>query len=163
MTFRGIGAVQVALGISLLSSLLCIFVPEFVRNLHASKLTEALDGLSSISGSAAMLAASVPPEIAFPESAPRTPRDVPAGRRVTDAPGTWQHPTWRTLGFRVEGPHCFSFAFESKSAEGSAYFLASAFGDLDGDGELSRLSVFGDVKGTDAPLVYPVQMEREVE
>jgi len=161
--FRGIGAVQVALGVSLASSLLCIFVPEFVRNLHASKLAEALDGLSDLSGSAAMLAASVPPEIAFPESAPRTPRDVPAGRRVTDPPGTWQHPTWRTLGFRIEGPHCFSFAFESGSAEASAYFLASAFGDLDGDGELSRLSIFGEVKGTEAPQVYPLRIEREVE
>jgi hypothetical protein len=161
--FRGIGAVQVALGVSLATSLLCIFVPEFVRNLHASKLAEALDGLSDLSGSATMLAASVPPEIAFPESAPRTPRDVPAGRRVTDPPGTWQHPTWRTLGFRVEGPHCFSFAFDSGSSEASAYFLASAYGDLDGDGELSRLSVFGEVKGTEAPQVYPLRIEREVE
>jgi len=161
--FRGFGAVQVALGVSLLASLLCIFVPEFIRNLHASKLAEALDGLSTISGSAAMLGASVPPELAFPESAPRTPREVPAGRRVVDPPGTWQHPTWRTLGFRVEGPHCFSFSFDSGSAETRAYFLASAFGDLDGDGELSRLSVFGDVAGTQAPLVYPVRMEREVE
>jgi hypothetical protein len=161
--FRGIGAVQVALGISLLASLLCIFVPEFVRNLHASKLAEALDGLSAISGSAAMLGASVPPELAFPESAPRTPREVPAGRRVVDPPGTWHHPTWRTLGFRVDGPHSYSFAFESGTADARAFFLASAFGDLDGDGELSRLSVFGDVVGSKGPLVYPVRMEREVE
>lgn len=163
MTFRGIGAVQVALLVSLLASLLCIFVPEFVRNLHASKLAEALDGLSAISGSATMLGASLPPEIALPESAPRTPRDVPAGRRVTDPPGTWQHPTWRTLGYRIEGPHCFSFSFESGVAASSAYFVASAYGDLDGDGELSRLSVFGDVAGGKGPVVYPVQMDREVE
>jgi len=163
VNFRGIGAVQVALGVSLLASVLCIFVPEFLRNLRASKLAEALDGLSSISGSAAMLGASLPPEVAFPESAPRTPRDVPAGKRVTDPPGTWQHPTWRTLGYRIEGPHCFSFAFESGASDGRAYFLASAYGDLDGDGELSHLSVFGDVEGTQAPEVYPVLMDREVE
>jgi hypothetical protein len=161
--FRGFGAVQVALGVSLSASLLCVFVPEFLRNLHASKLVEALDGLSAISASASMLGASAPPQVAFPESAPRTPRDVPAGRRVVDPAGTWHHPTWRTLGFRIEGPHCFSFSFDSGMVGENAHFLASAFGDLDGDGELSRLSVFGEVKGTSAPVVYPVRMEREVE
>jgi len=161
--FRGFGAVQVALGVSLSASLLCIFVPEFLRNLHASKLVEALDGLSAISGSASMQGASAPPEIAFPESAPRTPRDVPAGRRVVDPAGTWHHPTWRTLGFRIEGPHCFSFAFDSGVGEHGAHFLASAYGDLDGDGELSLLSIFGEVADSKAPVVYPVRMEREVE
>lgn len=160
---KNLSVLQIALGASLGASLVCAFVPTFVSNLHASKLSEALDGLHTLSGSALVLAAGAPPELAFPESAPRTPADVPSGRMVVDAPGTWQHPTWRILGFHMEGPHAYSFSFESGTRPEGAHFVASAFGDLDGDGELSRFSVFGHVEGTGAPVTYPVRIEREIE
>jgi hypothetical protein len=143
--------------------LLAVFLPTFVRNLHASRLAEPLEGLSEISAAASLLAAGVPTELAYPAPAPRTPSDVPAGAPVVDPPGTWTHPTWQLLGFRQEQRHSFSFSFESESRQEGAFFIARAFGDLDGDGELSKFSVYGEIRGDVAPVVFPVRIEREVE
>ncbi len=160
---RTLTPLQLALGVAFGGSVLAVFIPTFVKHLHASRLAEPLDGLDNIASVASLLAAGAPPEIAYPDSAPRTPSEVPAGRRVVDPPGTWDHPTWRLLGFRQEGEHSFSFSFESETDEEGAYFVARSFGDLDGDGELSRFSIYGEVRGTDAPRVFPIRIEREVE
>jgi hypothetical protein len=110
-----------------------------------------------------MQAAGGPPVFAFPESAPRTPAQVPAGRSSTDPAGTWSHPTWRLLDFEKAGPHFFSFEFESHLNPQGAHFIARAFGDLDGDGELSQFEVFGESRPGKEPSIYPVRIAREVE
>ncbi len=160
---KSLSPLQVAAGAALGGSLLAVFIPTFARNVHASRLAEPLDGLHELASVASLIAAGVPTELAYPASAPRTPADVPAGEQVLDPPGTWDHPTWLLLGFRKEERHSFSFSFESETNEEGAFFIARSFGDLDGDGQLSRFSVYGEVRGDEAPRVFPVRIEREVE
>ncbi len=154
---------QLAVVAALLGSLAAVFIPEFLGNLHASRLVEPLEGLRHISARASMQAAGAPTIFAYPESAPRTPESVPAGQSATDPEGTWAHPTWRLLNFEKAGPHYFSFEFESTTSPEGAHFVARAFGDLDGDGELSHFEVFGETRPGKEPMVYPVRIFREVE
>ena len=160
---RSITPLQLALLVAFFGSVLAVFVPTFLRNLHASRLAEPLDGLDHISQVASMQAAGSPPELAYPVSVARTPSQVPPGRAEADPAGTWNHPTWRLLSFQKTKPHYYSFEFESHTAESGAHFIARAFGDLDGDGELSHFEVYGEVQGVETPRIFPVRIHREVE
>jgi len=160
---RSLSVFQVAVLVACLGSLGVIAVPAFLQNLHASRLAEPIDGLGHIGQMATFLAAGAPAALAYPPSAPRSPDQVPAGERVTDAARVWQHPTWRRLEFSIEGPHYYSFEFASQVAGPTATFFATAYGDLDGDGQLSRLRLAGERKDGEHPRLYPVSIEREVE
>jgi len=162
-SLRTFSPLQLAIGVALLGSVVAVFVPEFMRNLHASRFAEPLAGLRHLSAHATMQAAASPPRFAYPPSAPRTPTQVPTGDSVTDPPGTWAHPTWRLLSFEKKDAHFFSFEFESTLGDEGAHFIARSFGDLDGDGELSTFEVFGESRAGEEPTVYPVRIHREVE
>ncbi len=160
---RALSSVQMALLFAVFGSVLAVFIPHFIRNLHASRLAEPLDGLEHIATWASVQAAGYPPELAYPPSVGRSPQQVPAGEAVRDPEGTWAHPTWKLLGFKKEEPHYYSFEFESLNSERGAHFTARAFGDLDGDGELSRFELFGETRPGKHPVTYSVRMYREVE
>jgi hypothetical protein len=160
---RTLTALQLAIFFALVGTVVAIFVPAFLGDLHASRLAEPLGGLRHLSAQAAMQAAGAPPSDAYPDSAPRTPAQVPVGKGVVDPEGTWSHPTWRLLSFQQKGPHYFSFEFLSERSQVGAHFFARAFGDLDGDGELSQFEVFGETRLGKEPLAYPVRIFREVE
>jgi len=144
-------------------SVVAAAVPSFLENLHASRLTEPMDGLARIAVRATALAASRPARIAYPDTVGLTPAQVPKGELATDPEGTWDHSTWRLLSFRFDAPHAYSFAFESRLSEGRAVFFARAHGDLDGDGNLSTFSVSGESRDGAEPRVFPVEIQRDVE
>src|SRR6478672_11071042 len=101
--------VELAVGAAILGSLLAVAVPAFSRDLHASRLVEPVDGLGRLGGDAEIYAET---NLRFPDSAPLTPAVPPRGTKEVDQPGTWDGPTWKTLGFRpsAEGvPHAYSF------------------------------------------------------
>lgn len=154
---------QLAASVALGGSVLAVVVPTFLEDLHASRIAEPLDGLARIAASASATAAGAPARLAYPASAPRTPAEVPSGERVLDPPGTWDHPTWRLLGFSLTTEHSYAFAFDSQLGEGASTFTASAHGDLDGDGELSSFRVSGESRDGEHPRLYPVRIDREVE
>ncbi len=160
---RSVTPLEAAVAVAVAGAVLATALPAFVRNLHASKLVEPIDGLGRIATRATALAAGRPVESAYPESVPLTPAEVPAGVRVTDPPGTWDHPTWRALEFGFTVPHSFSFAFESGGSPEQAAFRARAHGDLDGDGSLSELSISGQSRAGSEPTVSPMELYREVE
>jgi hypothetical protein len=160
---RPLTPVETAAAIALGGSLLAVTVPTFVRNLHASRLAEPIDGLNRIATRATALAAGRPAEIAYPETVGLTPSAVPQGKTVLDPPGTWNQPTWRRLDFEFTVPHAFSFSFESHDAKGAATFRATAHGDLDGDGVLSTFALGGQSRDGDEPTVTPLEVTREVE
>jgi len=155
--------VQLALLIAVLGSIAAVFVPAFLRNLHASRLVEPLNGLNHIATRAAMQAAGTPVQIAYPPSAPRTPALVPAGEAMVDPAGTWNHATWKLLSFEKSEAHYFSFEFESVNSPTGSHFYARAFGDLDGDGESSEFELLGETKPGEEPITYNIRMYREVE
>lgn len=148
---------------SVVASTLCVAVPAFIRNVHASRLVEPMEGLERITARSLALSLGRPTETAFPPSAPLTPASVPRGEMVVDPPGTWSHPTWRELDFGFDTPHAFSFAYESKNGPEESTFRAVAHGDLDGDGSLSTFAVSGGVRRGEAPYSHPIEIHREVE
>lgn len=160
---RLLSPLEAAAGIAILGSVLAVAVPTFVRNLHASRLVEPVDGLTRIAARATALAAAEPAEAAYPDPVPLTPEHVPRGGAVLDPPGTWDHPTWRLLDFSFTVQHSFSFAFDSANTQGRATFRAVSHGDLDGDGILSTFSIAGESRDGAEPTVLPMESRREVE
>jgi hypothetical protein len=160
---RSLSPLEAALCVAIAGSVLAVGVPAFVRNLHASRLVEPIDGLKRIAERALALAEERPAGSAFPESIGFTPAEVPRGSPVLDPPGTWDKPTWLALRFGFSEPHSFSFAFESENKLGVARFKARARGDLDGDGQLSDFSVTGEARDGARPVSSPIEMTREVE
>jgi hypothetical protein len=154
---------QLSLGTSLLGSVVVVTLPVLVKDFRSSRLAEPLDGLRDIAMRATALAALAPPERAYPASAPLTPSRVPGARPLVDPPGTWDHPSWRLLDFRKEGAHSYAFQFDSTLSPQGSTFLASAFGDIDADGTLSEFAICGEARPSGEPLIYPVQIYREVE
>jgi hypothetical protein len=148
---------------SVAACVLAVSVPAFVRNLHTSRLVEPIAGLEQISGRAAVLAAGRPTEVAYPADAPLSPSAVPRGELLSDSPGTWEHPTWRELGFAPEQPHAFSFEFDSDNGAEVSRYVARARGDLDGDGSQSTFTRRGEVKRGGVPTTSNLDMYREIE
>jgi hypothetical protein len=147
-------------------SVLAVALPAFFRNLSASKLSEPIEGLDRMVTSAVAYAEGRPQEISFPPSAPLTPGQVPRGVRAKDPPEVWEHLTWRSLGFGFEEPHAFAFRFESEldPATQVMRFVATAHGDLDGDGMLSTFEVRGErAPGQPARVLPGMFVDREVE
>jgi hypothetical protein len=160
---RSFTPLEAALGVALVGSVLAATVPTFVRNVHASRLVEPVDGLNRIATRATWLAAGHAAEFAYPESVGLTPAEVPKGVSVTDPPGTWDHPTWRRLQFQWTVDHAYSFAFESEAKPGLAVFRAFAHGDLDGDGLFSTFEIRGSTRDGGEPVASPVSIYRELE
>jgi hypothetical protein len=187
---RSLSPVEAALCVAIGGSVLAVGVPSFVRNLHASRLVEPIDGLNRIAAAAAERAAAVSDgavnvaaeaEVAgegsaelasskeeargaragYPPSVGPTPRAVPLGAPTLDPPGTWDEPTWKSLAFGFTRPH--SFEFQSEVRGRKSRYRAFARGDLDGDGQTSEFSVRGEATSGAEPLTYPLEMHREIE
>lgn len=157
---RGATALQVAIGFAVLGSVLATAVPAFVRDFHASRLAEPVSGLERLSK--ASVAYGLAHEGTLPGPAPLTPSSVPRGVMVIDAPGTWDHPTWKALAFEPlanAAPHSFSFGYDREESK----FSAHAHGDLDGDGNVSTFEVRGQSDGHSVALVPGMSVLAEVE
>jgi hypothetical protein len=166
MSWRSWSAIELSAAFAVGGSVLAVAVPAFFKNLSASKLTEPIDGLDRLVTSAIAYAESRPQEISFPPSAPLTPAQVPRGVRALDPPESWEHLTWRSLDFRFSEPHAFAFRWTSEidPATGVMRFVATAHGDLDGDGALSTFEVRGErVPGQPARVLPGMFVDREVE
>ena len=163
---RSFSAVELSIAFAIGGSVLAVAVPAFVRNLHASKMSEPLDNLDKLVTNAIAYGAEKPQDISFPPGAPLTPAEVPRGVRVVDPPEIWDHLTWRALDFRMEDPHAFSFRFTSEldPVTHVMRFTATANGDLDGDGTLSTFEVRGERVPGQPPRVLPgMFVDRQVE
>lgn len=170
---RGVTLLEAAVGISIVGSLLAIFVPTYVRGLHGSRLVEATDGLARIGERAIENGKKQPGRDAFPASAPLTPAEPPRGKPAVSDDALWQHPTWVALDFRPVPSgvaHSFAFAFAPSAgkvggvdvADGSS-FVATAHGDLDGDGVPSTFEIRGASTATETKLEPGVYVEAELE
>ena len=160
---RALTPVELAVAVSLAGTVAATMIPTFLRNVHASRLSEPVDGLKRLAAHATLRAAGLPPESAYPDSAPFTPAVTPRAELAQDPPGTWDAPTWRALDFGFDAPHAYSFSFESTNAEGRSTFTARARGDLDGDGVTSSFAISGSVERGAEPKLGQLEINREVE
>lgn len=166
MSWRDWSATELAVAIGVGGSVLAVAVPAFVRNLSASKLSEPIESLDRVVRGALSYAETHSQELSFPPSAPLTPAEVPRGVLAEAEPDAWEHLTWRSLRFRMDRPHAFSYRFDSHydPATKVSRFVATAHGDLDGDGSLSTFQVRGERQEGAAALVLPgMYVDREVE
>jgi hypothetical protein len=148
----GMTAVELAIGVSVIGSLLAVAVPTVLREIQASRFVEPTAGLAAIGAGAVAYSSGRPIGEAFPRGVGSTPAVPPRGRLEVDPPGTWADPTWRAIQFPVTGsgldfaggvPHGFSFSFDSALSPGRSTFVATAHADLDGDGALSTFEIRG--------------------
>jgi len=167
---RGVSPVEVAIGIAIFGALLAVAVPAFVKELHASRFAEPIDGLSAIATGASRYAHDRAVADAFPPSAPLTPPAVPRGKREADPPGVWETPTWKALEFRAvdEGvAHSFAFGFDSELGPNESRFVAHAHADFDGDTVISTFEIRGVTEGagqvSDVKLEPGMYVESELE
>lgn len=73
----------------------------------------------------------------FPASVGPTPPLSQLGPDLMEPdPTLWDHPTWRALGFSVDEPSYYSYQYESAGSGWGARGAVTAFGDINGDGEL---------------------------
>lgn len=145
---RGVSVVEGTIIFAIGGALLAITVPAFVREIHASRFVEPVDGLQKLSSAAVTYAHEKAVKDAFPPTTSLTPSEPPRGARAVDPAGAWDTPTWTALGFRpvAEGvPHLFAFGFDATLTPAKSSFVAHAHGDLDGDGVRSTFEVRGHV------------------
>ena len=163
---RARSAAELAAIIAVGGSALAVAIPSFVRNMSFSKMSEPIEGLDRLVSNAVAYSHERPQNISFPPSAPLTPAEVPRGEAALDPPNVWEHLTWRSLRFRFDAPHHFAFKFDSAldPDSGVMRFVATAHGDLDGDGVLSTFEVRGERLPGQAARVLPgMFIDREVE
>jgi hypothetical protein len=160
---RTLTPVELAALTAVVGSVLAVMVPSFVRNVHASYVSEATSGVNSLAARAAARYEAAQATNALAESAPLTPSSVPRGARVKDPPGTWEHPTWKALEFGFTTPHAYSFAFNLEVTPELAKFGAVAHGDLDGDAVLSTIALEGSFRPGKAVELSAMDIQHEIE
>lgn len=160
---RTLTPVELAALTSVVGSVLAVMVPSFVRNVHASYVSEATSGVNELAARAAARYEAAQATNALAESAPLTPSSVPRGARVKDPPGTWEHPTWKALEFGFTTPHAYSFAFNLEVTPELAKFGAVAHGDLDGDAVLSTIALEGSYRPGKPVELSAMDIQHEIE
>ena len=169
------GDMSAVLAVSAVGVMAAVAVPAFMKYIRRSKTAEAsmnVRQLFDASASYAMEhckdAKSCAKVARFPPSAPLTPPRSACenGKSVAlqPAPGTFDHPTWKALGFSVDTPSYFQYEYVSSGTGANSAFTARAIGDLDCDGVFStfertgRLDATGNVNG-DAGMLMKDELE----
>jgi hypothetical protein len=123
-------AVEAASVFAVVAGSLAVIVPACLRTVRVSRTAEASLNLERLTRAVVAL-----PPAASLASTPLTPTAVPRGAPVVDSADTWDHPTWKALGFSLDEPHWYAYRVE---VDGPARRVSVvAHGDLDGDGMLS--------------------------
>jgi hypothetical protein len=83
------------------------------------------------------------------------------GGKCAPSSAQWDAEPWRSLGFSVDDPHYYSYAYEV-SADGRT-ITVMAQGDLDCDGVRSSYSMTATVTGAEPPPWSEPEVENELE
>ncbi|MFT4705452.1 MAG: type IV pilus assembly protein PilA [Bradymonadia bacterium] len=139
--FLLVGCISVVV-VMALGVVAAVALPAFLNYQTRSKTAEAYMNIRAIfDGSVAYYSQ----HGVFPESASQTPTRAPSD--ITALTTEWSsNPTWVALNFALTDPHDFVYQYDSSQSAGSTSFTASAFGDLDGDGDRSTFIRFGVVE-----------------
>ncbi|MBI2389725.1 MAG: hypothetical protein HYV09_09015 [Deltaproteobacteria bacterium] len=151
--------IEAAAAFAFFGGALAATAPSCVRAVRLSRTAEATENLDQLARAVAASAS----DPAHPPltSTPLTPAVVPRGAPADDAPGSWDHPTWKALRFAIDEPHWYAYRVEVDEAKGSIRVVAH--GDLDGDGVLSTYArtIVREPKGWTATTALLVQADLE--
>jgi type II secretory pathway pseudopilin PulG len=124
--------VEVAVAFCVLAGAAAALVPACMRSIRFARTAEAAENLRLLTEGAAQHL-STKGALA---SAPLTPANVPRGVLAEDPAGTWDHPTWKALGFELSDPHAYAYRLDV-ALDDATPLRVVAHGDLDGDGIVS--------------------------
>lgn len=135
-------AVEAAAIFAVGAGTLAVMVPSCLRTVRLSRTAEASENLERLARAVAAQSPS-----ASVSAAPLTPALVPRGAPQSDPAGSWDHPTWKALGFSIDEPHWYAYRVDVD--EPARAIRVVAHGDLDGDGVLSTYTriITRDAKG----------------
>jgi len=145
-----------------------IAIPAFTKYVRRSKAAEATLNLRRIADGAAAHREQHRKDgkrFTFPSSTDWAPAAACCGQ-----PGNrcgpsvaFDDPTWKALGFSVDGSHYFQYRFTSEGKGARARFVAEARGDLDCDGRFSTYRLSGGLDPKGALQRSPVQADNGLE
>ncbi len=102
----------------------------------------------------------------FPETAAMSPSEVPCGEPHTPSQDDWDDGetwTWVALNFAMSDPHYYAFEYESSGTRTGATFTATAYGDLDCDGELSTFVRTGHIEEFNEVVISDLESTNPLE
>jgi hypothetical protein len=134
------------------------------RYVAAARMAEARDAVYKIARALAdvvEMERKLGQPLRFPSSAPLVPADVPYGKPVKVSAESFSHPSWRAIGYSVEGD--VYYATDFVTAPDGKSVVVRARGDIDRDGvtSLFELDVRIDRRGT--VFIGPIIRERDAE
>jgi type IV pilus assembly protein PilA len=75
------------------------------------------------------------------------PAAAPAGQKYQSSPNDWDNAGWNCLRFTMQDPQYYSYNYDATGTGAVGdNFIASAAGDLDGDGTVSSFTLQADVQ-----------------
>lgn len=148
---RGLTLIEVMIVVAIIGLLVATALPSYIKWVRRTHSAEATMNLRKLYDSSVVYFAATYSDSAgamlqnrFPETTGMKPNPVPNGRSTTT--DDWlDDPTWHALHFNISDPHRFAYQYDSGGAENTATFTASAFADLDFDGQTSTFVRFGTV------------------
>jgi len=157
---RGFSLIELMIVVAIMGVLAAIAIPSLQKSVRRARTIEALLQLRKMfDGSVAYvekehtdaIGSVVAPQ--FPATTTITPGLPPAGVKAEPNQADWTGATWEALTFAITDPYYYVYEYESSGTDDDAQFRAGAFGDLDGDGNLStffrggRIEEGGRVRG----------------
>ena len=158
-TNKGFTLIELMIVVAIIGILAAVAIPAFMKYIRRSKTSEATMNLRKLFDSSVsyyggehtnqegdILARQ------FPDTAGPLPAapDVSmcsdgASVRFRPAADTWDGPTWEGLNFSVDDPFLFAYTYTSAGTGSASSFTATAQGDLDCNGDLSRFERVGTI------------------
>ncbi|MEL7371600.1 MAG: prepilin-type N-terminal cleavage/methylation domain-containing protein [Myxococcota bacterium] len=127
---KGFSLLELAVVLTILSMLVSLAVPTYTTYVHRAREAEAFLQVETI----AYLEEVRVLELGAPIALPPNPSSRPGPRPAMFE----QQSAWSDLGLRIEGPLYFQYRVD---LEGSDHFIVTALGDVDGDGEFTRVTL----------------------
>ena len=163
---RGFTLIEMMIVVAIIAILAVVATPAYTKYMRDAKTAEATQMIDLIK-KGAVAYYTIPRTHAggekvpcqFPAANPLTPaagtccddaNDSDNDERCDARPDLWHTQSWSALKFRISEQHYYQYQFESGGQLSGAWFVASAYGDLDCDTTRStfQMHVGGDPNAT---------------
>ena len=173
---KGFSLVELMIVVAIIGILAAVAVPAFMRYMRKARTSEAPENIKKMFDGAKVYfekgkqsdrgGTDVPHR--FPSSTELTPTDTCCSgtNSVKCANTSWDHATWKALGFEIGDRHYFQYKFLANTSEGvDAKFTAGAYADLDCDMVLSTFERTGAINSSNFTVVGSAELfiDNEIE